>query len=65
MQRERPIFQIQAPRVTHTVAFLLLGLNFFTEDPDCINDTVNIFQFTDLSLYVGSEASMVIRRWDT
>ena len=35
------------------------------EDPDCVNDTVNIFQFNNLSLSVGSEASMVTRRWDT
>ena len=53
MQRERPIFQIQAPRVTHTVAVLLLGLHFFTEDLDCVNDTVDIFQFPDLSLSTG------------
>ena len=26
---------------------------------------VNIFQFPDLSLSAGSEASMVTRRWDT
>ena len=54
----------KAPHVTHTVAFLLLGLNFFTEDPDFVNDTVNIFQFPDLSLSVGSEALVVTRRWD-
>ena len=47
------------------MAVLLLGLHFFTEDPDCKNDTVNIFQFPDLSLSSGSEASMVPRRWDT
>ena len=55
----------KAPRVTHAVAFLLLGLHSYTEDPDCVNDTVNIFMFTDLSLSSGSEASMVTRRWDT
>ena len=55
----------KAPRVTHAVAFLLLGLHFHTKDPDCVNDTVNIFMFPDLSLSAGSEASMVTRRWDT
>ena len=44
---------------------LLLGLKFFTEDPDCVNNTVNIFQFPDLSLFTGSEASIVTQRWDT
>ena len=47
------------------MAVLLLGLHFFTEDPDCINNTFNIFQFPDLSLSAGSKASMVTRRWDT
>ena len=47
------------------MAVLLLGLNFHTEDPDCVNDTVNIFQFPDISLSAGSEGSMVTRRWDT
>ena len=55
----------KAPRVTHTVEVLLLGLHFHTEDPDCVNDTVNIFMFPELSLSAGSEASMVTRRWDT
>ena len=49
----------KAPRVTHTVVVLLLGIHFFTEDPDCVNDTVNIFQFSDLSLSAVSEALMV------
>ena len=47
------------------MAVLLLGLHFFTEDPDCVNDTVNIFKLTDLSLSAGSEDSMVTKRWDT
>ena len=47
------------------MAVLLLGHDLFTEDPDFVNDTVNIFQFPDLSLSAGSEASMVARRWDT
>ena len=55
----------KAPRVTHAVAVLLLGIHFHTEDPDCVNETVNIFMFPDLSLSSGSEASMVTQRWDT
>ena len=42
-----------------------MGLHFHTENPDCVNDTVHIFMFPDLSLSAGSEASMVTRRWDT
>ena len=52
----------KAPRVTHALAVLFLGLHFHTEDLDCINDTVNIFIFSYLSLSAGSEASMVTQR---
>ena len=47
------------------MAVLLLGLHFHTEDLHCVNNTVNIFMFPDLSLSAGSGASMVTRRWDT
>ena len=47
------------------MSVFLLGLHFHTEDPDCVNDTVNIFMFPDLSFSAGSEASMVTRIWDT
>ena len=30
-----------------------------------MNDTVNIFQFPDLSLSAGSKSSMINRRWDS
>ena len=72
-ERARPAFEImcresalalryKAPRVTHAVEVILLGLHFFTEDPYCVNNTVNIFQFPYLSLSAGSEASMVTQR---
>ena len=57
--------QCKSPQVTHAVAVLLLGINFFTKDPECVNNTVNIFQFPDHFLSVGSEASMVTQIWDT
>ena len=49
----------KAPRVTHTVSVLLIGLHFFMEDPDCVNNAVNILQFPDIYLSMGSEVSMV------
>ena len=75
-EKARPVFKIsiiesagafrcKAPRSTHAVAVILLGLHFYTKDPYCVNDTVNIFQLPDLSLSAGSEASMVTRIWDT
>ena len=47
------------------MALLLLGIHFFTEDPDFVNDTFNIFQFPDLSLSAGSKDSMVTIIWYT
>ena len=44
----------KAPRVTHEVAVVLLGIHFFTKDPECANNTVKKIQFPDISLYVGS-----------
>ena len=47
------------------VAGLILSLAFHTEDPDGVEDTVNIFLFPDLSLSAISKAALVVRRWDT
>ena len=55
----------KASIVTHAVEVLLLGIHFHTKDPDCVNDTVNISQFTDFSLSAGSKVSMVTRKKDT
>ena len=52
------------PQVTHMVTFLLTGIKLFTKYPNCVNNTVNIFQFPEIFLSAGSEASMVTRRWD-
>ena len=47
------------------MAVLLLRLHFFTKYPDCVNNTINIFQFPNLSLSAGSKAAMVTRIWGT
>ena len=47
------------------MAVLFLGLQFYTEYPDCVSNTVKIFQFPDLSLSAGYKSSMVTRRWET
>ena len=44
---------------------LFLGLHFFTGYPNFVNNIVNIFQFPDLSHSLGSEVSMVPRRWES
>ena len=71
-EKARPVLKIacresaralrcKSPQCTHAVSVFLLGLHFFTEDPYCVNDTVNIFQFPDLSLSARSKESMITR----
>ena len=55
----------KAPKISHIVAGLLRRLDLYTEDPDGVGGTVNIFMFTNLSLSASSEATMVSRRWGT
>ena len=44
---------------------MLFRLLFHTENPDGVGDTVNIFLFPGLSLSDGSEAALLVRRWET
>ena len=56
------VHQYKAPRVTHAISVLLLGLHFHTDIPECVYYMVNIFQFPELSLSVDSEAPMFTQR---
>ena len=42
-----------------------MALTFHTEDPDGVEDTLDIFLFPDLSLLSGSEAALLSRKWYT
>ena len=57
--------RLKPPKITHSVAVLLLSLAFHTEDPNGVSDATYIFMFPDLSLLVGTEAALVVRQWDT
>ena len=57
--------RIKLPKITHMVAFLILGVAFHTEDPNGESDAVNIFMFPDLYLAAGTKAALVARRWET
>ena len=50
---------------TNTLARLIIIPSFHTKDLDGVGDTVNIFMFLEISLYAGSEATMLAMRWDT
>ena len=47
------------------MSVLLIGLSFCTENSDCVNETVNIYHFHNISLSAGSKVSMFTQRWDT
>ena len=44
---------------------MILSLFFHTEHSYGLRETVNIFLLPDLSLYAGSEAALLSRRWYT
>ena len=53
-----------APHIYHTIAVLVLGLGFYSKDPDGVGDAINFFLFPDLSPSEGSETALLSRRWD-
>ena len=57
--------QFLAPRISHSVAVLVLGLDFYSEEPDGVGEGINVFIFPDLSPSVGSEATLLAKRWDS
>ena len=57
-------FRFRSPRISHSVAVLVLGLAFYSEDPDGVGYTINIFLFPYLSPSAGSEAALLAHRWD-
>ena len=55
----------KAPKISHIVAGLLRRLDLYTEDPDGVGGTVNIFVFPNLSLSTSSKSTLVASMWDT
>ena len=55
----------RAPLITHPVTVMLLALDLYTEEPDGVGDSMNIFLFPELSPSIGSEATLLNRQWDT
>ena len=51
-------------RIPHDGAVMFMALAFHTEDPDKVEDALNIFLFPDLSLSSGSESALLTRNWD-
>ena len=59
------ILHFHTPRISHSIAFMVLALVFHSEDPDGVGDAVNVFLFPDLYSAAGSEAALLTKWWDT
>ena len=57
--------RFRPPCNPHAVAVMVMDLDFHTEDPDGVRDTLNIFLFPYLYHSAGSEAALLTRKWDT
>ena len=56
--------QLRAPRTPQSTVAMVLSLSFHTKDPEGLGDAVNIFLFTYLSPYAGSEAALMACKRD-
>ena len=52
------------PCTPYAVAVMVMELAFHTNDPDRVEDALNIFLFPYLSPLEGSEAALLTRNWD-
>ena len=57
--------QYKASRVSHTVEGVFIILSFFTKYSYGVGYTVSIFLLPEISLSARSEASLMVRQWDT
>ena len=45
-RRKAEHLRFRVPHISHTVVVLVLGLAFYSEDPDGVGDAVNVFLFS-------------------
>ena len=57
------ILRFLHPHIPHAVVVMVMALAFHTKDVDRVEDTINIFLFTDLSPLAGLEAALLTRKW--
>ena len=59
--RTADILRLRPPCITHTVAVMVMALTFHTEDPDGVEDALNIFLLPNLFPSAGLEAAPSLR----
>ena len=57
------ILRFRHPHIPHAVVVMVVALAFHTQDVDGVEDTLNIFLFTDLSPLAGLEAALLTQKW--
>ena len=50
--------------ISHAIAVLVLGLAFYSKDPDDMGDATNVFLLPGLPLLASFEAVLLARIWD-
>ena len=56
-------YQAQAPHIYHAVAGTILSLVLYLAELGRAGETVNLFLFPNLLLFIVSEAALVSRMW--
>ena len=56
------ILRFRHPHIPHAVVVMVMALAFHTKDVDRVENTLNIFLFTNLSPLAGSEAALLTRK---
>ena len=57
------ILRFRHLHIPHNFVVMVMALAFHTKDVEGVEDTLNIFLFTNLSPLVGSEAALLTRKW--
>ena len=62
--RTADILRLRPPCITHTFVVMVMELTFHTEDPDGVEDDLNIFLLPNLFTSSGLEAALLTRKCD-
>ena len=62
-RRTIKILCFRHPHIPHAVVVMVMALSFHTKDVDGVENTLNIFLFTNLSPLEGSEEALLMRKW--
>ena len=53
--------RLRSPHISHAIVVLVLGLAFYSEDPNGVGESINVFLFLGLFPSTGSKATLMAR----